>query len=70
MDLTFAGGSESTFNSLQFHFHAPSEHTVDGKSMDLEMHIVHLYPDGSLGAVLGVFFDRNVKGKGENLFID
>jgi carbonic anhydrase len=26
---------------LQFHYHAPSEHTIDGYSYDLELHIVH-----------------------------
>ena len=26
---------------MQYHFHSPSEHSVDGKLMDLEMHIVH-----------------------------
>ena len=25
----------------QFHFHSPAEHSIDGKLMDLEMHIVH-----------------------------
>ena len=34
-------GGEDSFESLQFHFHAPSEHTVDGVQYDLEMHIVH-----------------------------
>ena len=38
--------------------------------MDLEMHIVHLTPDGGLGAVLGIFFDRHEGGEGKNLFID
>ena len=26
----------------QFHFHSPAEHSIDGKIMDLEMHIVHM----------------------------
>lgn len=26
---------------MQYHFHSPSEHSVDGKLLDLEMHIVH-----------------------------
>lgn len=38
---TFADDSTSEFTALQFHFHAPSENTIDGKHMDLEMHIVH-----------------------------
>jgi hypothetical protein len=29
------------FHAHQFHFHSPSEHSIDGKLMDLEMHIVH-----------------------------
>lgn len=29
------------FEAAQFHFHAPSEHAVDGKHYDLELHIVH-----------------------------
>ena len=50
--------------------HAPSEHTIDGQSLDLELHFVHTYIDGSLGAVIGVFFDREKGGNGNNLFID
>ena len=31
----------ATLFGLQAHFHAPSEHSINGKLMDLEMHIVH-----------------------------
>ncbi|KAG2486585.1 hypothetical protein HYH03_014755 [Edaphochlamys debaryana] len=47
---------------LQFHFHATSEHTVDGKYFPLEMHIVHMVTDlpgcaGGCFTVTGVVFE-------------
>ena len=42
-----------TYNLLQFHFHAPSEHAVDGTLYSAEMHLVHADADGNL-AVVGV----------------
>lgn len=36
--LTFGG---NTYNLAQFHFHAPSEHLIDGKHSSLEVHFVH-----------------------------
>ena len=70
--IDFADGSKSLFQPLQFHFHSPSEHTVDGYSYDLEMHIVHYYKDQptSLGAVVGIFFDREKGGNYSNPFLD
>jgi carbonic anhydrase len=44
-EIAFPDGSKSLFSPLQFHFHAPSEHSVDGKLYDLELHIVHTYKD-------------------------
>jgi carbonic anhydrase len=44
----------SLFTLRQFHFHAPSEHTVDGRSFPMELHLVHASESGSL-AVVGVF---------------
>lgn len=41
---------------LQFHFHAPSEHTVSGNLYDMEMHLVHKSEDGTL-AVIGVLIE-------------
>lgn len=42
------------YNLRQFHFHAPSEHAVDGVLSPLEMHLVHADADGNL-AVVGIF---------------
>ena len=45
------------YQLLQFHFHAPSEHTVAGKPFDMEMHLVHKSEAGNL-AVVGVFIEN------------
>ena len=44
------------YHLLQFHFHAPSEHTVTGNLFDMEMHLVHKSEGGKL-AVIGVFIE-------------
>ena len=70
MTLTFADGEMSEFVPLQLHTHAPSEHTFDGVSRDLELHFVHTYVGGAFGAVIGVTFDRLAGGNTENYFLD
>lgn len=44
------------FTLAQFHFHAPAEHTIDGKRHPLEGHFVFKAQDGRL-AVVGVMYD-------------
>lgn len=44
-----------TYELKQFHFHAPSEHTVDGEHFPMEAHLVHADEDGNL-AVVAVFY--------------
>lgn len=41
------------YQFVQFHFHAPSEHTIEGDHWPMEWHFVHKAEDGSL-AVIGV----------------
>lgn len=43
------------FSLKQFHFHSPSENTVDGESFPLEAHLVHADAQGNL-AVIAVLF--------------
>jgi carbonic anhydrase len=45
------------YELLQFHFHSPSEHEIEGKSYDMEMHLVHKNESDEL-AVVGVFIKR------------
>ena len=53
---TFTFGGE-TYELKQFHFHTPSEHTIDGKNMPMEMHMVHQSADKSL-AVISLLFEE------------
>lgn len=82
VQVTCDPGSALTFNGrshelVQFHFHTPSEHTLDGRHFPMELHLVHRHPDGGL-TVLGVmllegrahpfldrFWSRLPKAKGE-----
>lgn len=41
------------YNLKQFHFHSPSEHTIDGEHQAMELHLVHGSDDGA-SAVLSV----------------
>lgn len=50
------------YELLQFHFHAPSEHTVNGAFYDMEMHLVHKNDKGEL-AVVGVFLKKGKANK-------
>ena len=61
VQVNYAKGSSividgDTFNLLQFHFHAPSENHINGKSFPLEAHLVHADKDGNL-AVVAIMFE-------------
>ena len=46
-----------TFELKQFHFHTPSENTIDGKHFPMEAHFVHKDKEGNL-AVLALMFEE------------
>jgi len=70
LTLTDGSGAQYTFNPVQFHFHAPSEHSVDGQLHDAEVHFVHTQTDsGALFAVIGMIFSQSVGGTEDNEFL-
>ncbi|BCJ47552.1 hypothetical protein GCM10010168_19100 [Actinoplanes ianthinogenes] len=58
------GGDQ--YHLTQYHFHAPSEHAVDGRRADVEAHFVHQNAQGAT-AVVGVFYRR---GPDSNAVLD
>jgi carbonic anhydrase len=48
---------------LQFHWHTPSEHEIEGEKTPLEMHFVHRRADTGALLVLGVFMERGEKNR-------
>ncbi len=49
--------ARNTYQLKQFHFHTPSEHTVNGKHFPMEVHFVHQSADGNF-AVVGALFEE------------
>jgi carbonic anhydrase len=54
------------YDLVQYHFHAPSEHAVNGRRADVEAHFVHMNAQGAT-AVVGVFYRR---GPDSNAVLD
>ena len=54
-ELTLTIG-DARYRLVQFHFHAPSEHTLDGVAYPVEVHLVHESAQGEL-AVVGTFLE-------------
>jgi carbonic anhydrase len=52
-DTLQIGGNR--YPMVQYHFHAPSEHAINGQLADLEAHFVHVNAQG-VTAVVGVLF--------------
>lgn len=53
-DGSFVTIDNQRFSLKQFHFHHRSEHLVEGKSLDMELHFVNVSAEKSI-AVVGVF---------------
>ncbi len=65
IQVNISGNNEALINGkkyklLQFHFHAPSEHTINGNPIQMEAHLVHIAADGEL-AVIGVLMKEGIE---------
>jgi len=61
MQVNFQPGNLATVGDrelelVQYHFHSPSEHAIDGKRFPMEVHLVHKVKGGGF-AVVAVFLD-------------
>ena len=50
---------EKDYKFMQLHFHAPSEHAVDGEHFPMEMHLVHQEVGSDDLVVLGIFIEES-----------
>ncbi|MEA5576245.1 carbonic anhydrase family protein [Anabaena sp. UHCC 0451] len=62
VQVNYKSGSTIKLNAeeyelIQFHFHTPSEHTINNKASALEMHLVHRNAQNQL-AVVGVMINK------------
>jgi len=57
------------YDVVQFHYHAPSEHALNGKLFPAELHIVHKSADGTL-AVVGILLEEGGQNKAFQPFVD
>ena len=53
---------DARYELVQFHFHTPSEHVLDGERFPVEQHWVHRGEDGST-LVLGLFLTAGGRGR-------
>lgn len=72
IQVDLAGGGmlirgDERFRLKQFHFHAPSEHRVEGKAFPMEAHFVHEDEETGILGVLSVFI---VPGEANGAFAD
>lgn len=51
---------DQAFELKQFHFHSPSENTIDNQAYPMEAHLVHADKEGNL-AVIAIMFKQGAK---------
>nr|VFK38790.1 MAG: carbonic anhydrase [Candidatus Kentron sp. TC] len=53
------------YRLMQFHFHAPSEHTIEGKDWPMEVHLVHQNAEDKELAVVGILVEEGEENENE-----
>lgn len=78
---SFLTTSKDAYQLKQFHFHTPSEHTIDGRHFPMEVHFVHqsaagnfavvsaLFEEGSANPNLAKLIEHFPAGKGQTVHV-
>lgn len=68
-DADFVVFDGEPYRLKQFHFHAPSEHTLDGKRYPLEIHFVNQSDDGNI-TVVGAMVEPGAENRALTTIFD
>ena len=74
MHLSYREGSYVTWGDqkyelIQFHFHRPGEHLIEGKAFEMELHLVHKTPDHQYVVIAVLFEEGEYNANNANLEI-
>lgn len=62
-------GQTQRYDLAQFHYHAPSEHTVDGKPFAAELHLVHQNAAKENKVVIGILLEEGAENPAYQPFL-
>lgn len=73
IQVNYAAGSSinidnKEFELKQFHFHSPSENTIEGRSFPMEAHFVHADKEGNLAVIAVMFNDGRYNAELEKVW--
>lgn len=69
IEVIDANGQPQRYDLAQFHYHAPSEHTVGTKRFEAELHIVHQNADKKPAVVIGILLEEGAENPAYQPFL-
>lgn len=69
IEVIDANGQPQRYDLAQFHYHAPSEHTIDGKPFAAEVHMVHQNAAKENKVVIGILLEEGAENPAYQPFL-